>query len=119
MSNRSDIEQAVMLYFEAINSNDASLAPLSEDVVMHSPMMPEPVEGEAAVRQHISDTSPFIARMDPRMTVIEGDTAAVIMEYEGLNGVVFQGAGFLRVKNGLIFSDQVFFDTRTLIKGAS
>ncbi len=108
-----------MLYFEAMNSNDASLAPLSKDVVMHGPMMPEPVRGEAAVRQHISDIAPFIARMDPRLTVIEGDTAAVIMEFEGLNGVAIQGAAFFRVKNGLIFSDQVFFDTRTLIKGAN
>lgn len=119
MSNRSDIEQAVRLYFEAINSNDASLIPLSEDVVMHGPMMPEPVRGEAAVRQHIGDIAPFVARMDPRLTVIEGDTAAVIMEFEGISGVVIEGAEFFRVKDGLIFSDQVFFDTRALLKGAS
>ncbi len=86
---------------------------------MHGPMMPEPVRGEAAVRQHISDIAPFVARMDPRLTVIEGDTAAVIMEFKGLSGVVIEGAEFFRVKDGLIFSDQVFFDTRALLKGAS
>jgi hypothetical protein len=119
MSERSEVERAIQLYFAAINSNDASMIPLADDVIMSGPMMPEPISGEAAVRGYINDTSPFMARMERKETVIEENSAAVIVEFEGLNGVVIEGAEFISVKNGLICSARVFFDTRPLIKGAN
>ncbi len=117
MSERSDIERALGLFFEAISCNDSSLVPLAEDVVISGPMMPEPISGEAAVRAYLGETAPFMERMDQITTVIEGDNAAVIVEFEGLNGVVIRGAEFFHVKNGLICNNQVFFDTRPLFKG--
>lgn len=117
MSERSEIEQALRLFFEGVNNNDASIIPLAKDVVMSGPMMPKPISGEAEVRSYIAETSPFMQRLQPVTTVIEGEYAAVSVEFEGLNGVVIQGAEFFRVKNGLIVSDQVFFDTRPLFKG--
>lgn len=119
MSERSEIEQAVRLYFEAINDNDTLRIPLSPDVVIDGPMMPEPVSGEAAVRRYIGETAPFIARIDTKRTVIEDDTAGVIVEFEGLNGVTIQGAYFFTIRDGLITGNQTFFDTHALIKGAS
>ena len=119
MSERAEIERAIGLYFEAINSNDVSISPLAEDMVMSGPMMPEPISGAAAVRQYLDETAPFMARMDPKTIIIEGDSAAVIVEFEGLNGVIFEGVEIFRVSNGLICSAQIFFDTRPLFKGAS
>jgi hypothetical protein len=119
MSERSEIERAIHLFFDAMNANDASIIPLADDVVMSGPMMPEPISGADAVRQYINETAPFISRMDQKTTVIEGENAAVIVEFEGLNGVCIEGVEFFRVKNGLIGSDQVFFDTRPLFKGAN
>jgi ketosteroid isomerase-like protein len=98
MSDRSEILQSVELYFEAINSDNAGIIPLADDVVMTGPMLPEPVRGEAAVRRHLQDIAPFVARMDLKFTLIEGDTAAVILEFQGLNGVVIEGAEFFRVR---------------------
>ena len=86
---------------------------------MSGPMMPEPVSGMAAVRQYIDETAPFMARMDLKTTIIEGENAAVTLEFEGLNGVVIKGAEFFRVETGLICQSQVFFDTRLLFKGAN
>jgi ketosteroid isomerase-like protein len=119
MNQRSDIEQAVKLFIEAINSNDASKIPLTEDVVMSGPMMAEPTVGAAAVRQYINETSPFIALMELKTTLIDGDEAAIIMEFTGLNGVVIEGAEFFRFRDGKIASDQIFFDARRLFKGAN
>jgi hypothetical protein len=119
MSERSEVERAISLFFEAINRNDTSIIPLADDVVMSGPMMPEPIRGEAAVRRYLGETAPFMARMDQKTTVIEGENAAAIVEFEGLNGVVIRGVEFFRVKNGLICSDQVFFDTRPLFKGTN
>jgi len=118
MSDRSDVQQAVDLYFEAINSNDASIVPLAGDVVMAGPMLPEPLTGEVDVRRHIEEIAPFVARMNQKFTMIDGDSAAVILEFEGLNGVVIEGAEFFRVRNGRIDRDRIFFDTRPLFKGA-
>jgi hypothetical protein len=40
MSERSEVERAISLYFEAMNANDASIIPLADVVVMSGPMMP-------------------------------------------------------------------------------
>ena len=119
MSERAEVERAISLYFEAINTNDASIAPLADDMVLSGPMIPEPIKGAAAVRQYLDETAPFMARIEPKTIIIEGDSAAVIVEFEGLNGVIFEGVEIFRVSNGLICSAQVFFDTRPLFKGTS
>ena len=119
MSERAEVERAIGLYFEAINTNDASIAPLADDMVLSGPMMPEPIKGAAAVRQYLDETAPFMARIEPKTIIIEGESAAIIVEFEGLNGVIFEGVEILRVRDGLICSAQIFFDTRPLFKGAS
>ena len=119
MSERAEVEQAIGLYFEAVNANDSSIIPLADNVVMSGPMMPEAISGVAAVRQYINETAPFMARMERKLTVIEGENVAVLLEFEGLNGVIFEGVEIFRVSNGLICSAQVFFDTRPLFKGTS
>ena len=117
MSERAEVERAIGLFFEAINANDASIAPLADDVVMSSPMLPEPITGEAAVRQYIDEIAPFMAHINLKTTIIEGESAAIILEFEGVNGVIIKGSRFFKLRNGLICSDQVFFDTRPLLKG--
>ena len=119
MSERAEVEQAIGLYFEAVNANDSSIIPLADNVVMSGPMMPEAISGVAAVRQYINETAPFMARMERKLTVIEGENVAVLLEFEGLNGVIFEGVEIFRVSNGLICSAQIFFDTRPLFKGTS
>ena len=119
MSERAEVERAIGLYFEAINSNDASIIPLADDMVMSGPMMPDPISGAAAVRQYLDETSPFMVRIEPKTIIIEGESVAVIVEFEGLNGVIFEGVEIFRVSNDLICSAQVFFDTRPLFKGTS
>jgi len=119
MSERLEVERAIRQYFEGINTRDASMIPLADEVEMSGPMMPQPISGVADVRQYIDETAPFMARMECKTTIIEGENAAVTLEFEGLNGVVIEGAEFYRVRNGLIRHLQVFFDTRLLFKGAN
>jgi SnoaL-like domain len=119
MSDRTAMERTIGLYFKAINGDDASIVPLADDVVLCGPMLPEPITGEAAVRQHIVDIAPFVARWVEKFSVIEGDSAAVILEFEGLNGLIMEGAEFFRIRDGKICDMQNFFDTRPLIKGAN
>ena len=119
MSERSTVERAIALYFEGINANDVSRIPLADDVVISGPMMPEPIHGEAEVRQYLNETAPFMSRMTQKTILIDGENAAVTLEFEGLNSVVIAGAEFYRVRNGLICQAQVFFDTRPLFKGTS
>jgi len=117
MSERSAVDQAVSLYFEGINSNNTAIIPLADDAVYTGPMVPGPITGEEAVRRHIAEISPFVARMDQKLTIIEDDNAAVILEFEGVNGVVIEGVEFFRVRDGKICLNQTFFDTRPLLEG--
>ena len=112
MSGRSAVERAVDLYFEGINGNNAAIVPLAEDVVFNGPMLPEPRSDEAAVRRHLDEIAPFIARMERKLSIIEGDHAAAMLEFERVNGVVIEGAEFFRVHDGRISYIQTFYDTR-------
>jgi hypothetical protein len=118
MSERREIEEAIYRYIEGVNTDNVNIIPLAGDVVLCGPMIPEPIRGESAVRQYLGETSPFIARMELKMTVIEDDNAAIVFEFEGLNGVVVEGVYVFRFEGGLIRHGQVFFDTRLLMKGA-
>ena len=119
MNKRSETEKAIRLFFAAFNENDASRVPLSDDVVMYGPMMPEPQHGAATVRAYIDEIAPFIRRIDMLTLLVEGENAAVIVEFEALNGGVIHGAEFFSVRGGMILSNQVFFDTRPLFKGSN
>jgi ketosteroid isomerase-like protein len=119
MSRVPDIRGIVGRVIKAYAGGDASVAPLADDVVHRGPMLPEPLHGAAEVRQHIADIAPFIARMELKRLIVEGDSAAAIFEYEGLNGVVVEGAEFFRFREGLICEQQVFFDTQPLLRGSS
>ncbi len=117
MSDRTAVENAVSRYFEGMNSNDVDGIPLTGDVEFTGPMQPVPVRGEAPVRQLLAEIAPFIARMDPKLTLIDGDHAAVVVEFEGLNGVVIDSVELFRVREGEIAFNQTFFDTRPLLAG--
>lgn len=119
MSNPPDIQSIVGRFVDAFNENDPDLAPLTSDVVYRGPMIPEPLRGEAAVRRHIDQVAPFVASLKIRRLVAEGDSAAAILEFTGVNGVVIEGADFFRFRDGLICEDLIFFDTRPLIRGSS
>jgi ketosteroid isomerase-like protein len=116
MSNPPHTQHILAQVIGAFVDNDASLAPLADDVVFRGPMVPEPLRGITAVRQHLADIAPFVARMKIKRTVVEGDSIAVVLEYESVNGIVIEGAEFFRVRDGLIYEMQVFFDTRSLIR---
>ena len=116
MRGRSTVDRAVNLYFEGVNSNNAAIIPLADDVVFSGPMLPEPITGEAAVRQHIAEIAPFVAQMDRKLTVIEDDNAAVVIEFKRINGVVIEGVELFRVRDGKIYFNQTFFDTRSLLE---
>jgi hypothetical protein len=118
MSLRQEIERAIALYIEAINTDNVSIIPFAEEVILCGPMLPEPVHGESAVRQYVGETAPFIACMKLNTTVIEENAAALFVEFEGLNGAVIEGAILFRFEGGLICYCQFFFDTRLLFKGA-
>lgn len=118
MSQRSAVDRAVSLYFEGINNNNAAIIPLADDVAFTGPMQPEPITGKEAVRQHIAEIAPFVTRMDPKLSIIEDENVAVILEFEAINGVVIESVEFFRVRDGKIYFNQTFFDTRALMKGA-
>lgn len=119
MSDRSEIERAINLFIDAINRNDSSQIPLTEDVVMSGPMMAEPTVGEAAVRTYLDETSPFVAHLDLKKVIIEGESAAIMVKFTGINGVIIEGAEIFTFRDGKISSDKIFFDTRRLFKGAN
>ena len=117
MSNQAEIRSIVNRFIEAIETNDVETVPLAHDVVYSGPMMPEPLRGEARVRQHLAEVVPFVLRQRIKWMVVEDDSAAVVFGFEGLNGVRIEGAEFFRIRDGLICEDRVFFDTRPLIQG--
>ena len=117
MSERQEVERAIGCYIEAMNTENPEIIPLAPDVELRGPMIPEPICGEAAVRQYLAETAPFIARMTLKKSVIDNDGAAVFVEFEGLNGVIIEGAYFFQFADGRICYTQAYFDTRPLMKG--
>jgi hypothetical protein len=119
MSNRASVETAIGLFFEAINSNDASVLPLSENVEYRGILTPDPKRGEAEVREHIEQVAPFVLNLSRYQTVIENNSAAVLVDFEGVNGVRVEGAYFLQLENGEFSQITAVFDSRPLFAGSA
>jgi hypothetical protein len=117
MTTTHDMQRAVARLIEAINSDDARIIPLADDVAYSSPLLPEPIEGESAVRAHLASISPFIARVELKRALFDGDSAALVMEFEAVNGVVLEGVEILRIGGGRIRDFRVYFDTGPLLRG--
>ena len=115
--NPADIKSLINRLVAAFNDGDASAVALTEDAVHTGPMLPEPIRGAAAVRGHIEEVAPFVRRLTLKRILVEKDSAAAVFEYEGINGVVIEGAEFFRVRDGAICEDHVYFDTRPLLQG--
>jgi hypothetical protein len=113
---REKILQQVDRYLDSISKNDPALAPLAEDAVYGGPMVPTELRGAAAIRQFLGEIAPFIARVSALRTVIDDDSAAVIMEITGIRKRSWRGSMFFEFDGDLIRSVQVFFDTRLLMQ---
>ena len=118
MNSREEIAKIIDLYIEGVNTENVDMIPLTEDVEFRGPMLPEPIIGESAVREHLRQITPFF-NVNLIYLIVENDTAAVMLDMETVNGVKMQGAGFFRIRDGAISFDQGFSDTHRLFKGGS
>lgn len=118
MTTTHDMQHAVARLIEAIGSDDVRIIPLAGDVVYSSPLLPEPIEGEGAVRAHIAAIAPFVSRVELKRALYDGDSAALVIEFESVNGVVIEGTEFLRIEDGRIREIRVYFDTGPLLRGS-
>jgi len=117
LSNRLQVETTVLRFIELINSDDVSGLPLAEQVELHGPLTPEPVRGQAEVRDHLQQIAPFILNANTRKVIIEGNSAAVLADIESVNGVHLEEAFFLEVEDGKIREVRTVFDSRPLFAG--
>lgn len=117
MSDSQHIESIIRDYFAAKTSAAIDALQLSGNVEMHGPMLPEPLHGEAAVREHLQQIAPFISRTEILETVIDRNSAAARVLIHAINGVDLQGASFFRIYQGQISRIRNLFDTRTLMAG--
>jgi len=99
-------------FVEALNIDDASAVPLAENVEYYGIFSPEPVRGEAGVREHIDQIAPFMLNETFGKTIIEGGSAAVRATFDSVTGIHAEGAYFFEVEDGRIREVRAVFDTR-------
>lgn len=117
LSERQHTEAIVGQYYQAINSNDISSLPLTEDAEFIGILTPEPVQGEAAVRQYLQETAPFMLNVRSTRMIIENGAVASLTQLEAVNGVHVEGTIFFDIENGKIRRIRGVFDTRAIFAG--
>ena len=117
MDDRSQVKALVDQFFKVLVSDNASQLPLAADVEFHGTMQPEPIRGEAAVRAHLQEVSPFMEEERYTKLIIEGGSAAAVTEFAGVNGVKSTGTYIFEVDNGKITHISGLFDTRPFFTG--
>ena len=117
MNNRSEVEAVIFRFFEALNIDDAIGVPLTKNVKYYGMFSPIPVCGESDVRDYIQQIAPFMENEKYKKMIIEGDSAAVIAEFDSVNGLHNEGAFFFEVEAGKISMIRAVFDTRRMFAG--
>ena len=119
MSDRSQTESIVGQFYEAMNSDDISRLPLAEDAEYSGVLTPDPVRGEAEVRQHLHETAPFISNIHSTRMIIEDGAVASLTELDVVNGMHVEGTYVFDIENGKISCIRGVFDTRAFFVGSS
>ena len=117
MEDRSQVKAVISKFFEALNIDDASGVPLAENVEYHGMFSPNPIVGEAEVRDYVQQIAPFMENEKYGRMIIEGGSVAVMGEFDSVNGLHNEGAFFFEVSKGLITEVRVVFDTRRMFEG--
>ena len=117
MSDKATVGRLLDQFFQAIENRDMSQLPLAERATYTGTMLPESVAGSDAIREYMSTTAPFIKSFNIEDTVIESNAAAVLVHYEAINGVHFEGCYFMDVEKGQIARIRTVFDSRPLMQG--
>lgn len=94
-----------------------SQLPLSDQASYSGTMLPEGAAGAEAVRTYLSETAPFIKSIHIEDTVIDIGSAAVLVEYEAINGVHFAGCYFIDFEEDQIARIRTVFDSRPMMTG--
>jgi hypothetical protein len=118
LSDRSQIASIVDQFYEAINSDDISRLPLAENVEYSGALTPDPVQGEAEVRQHLQETAPFILNIRGTRMIIEDGAVASLTELDVVNGIHVEGTYVFDIENGKIRRLRGIFDTRAFFTGS-
>jgi len=117
MSDKTDIEEILDQFFQAIINHDMSQVPLADRVTYSGNLLPDAAEGADAVREYLSGSAPFIKSLQILDKVIESSSAAVLVRYEAINGVQFEGGYFMGFEPGRIARIRTVFDSRPLMQG--
>lgn len=117
MEDRSQVKAVISKFFEALNIDDASGVPLAENVEYYGMFSPTPMRGETEVRDYIQQIAPFMENEKYGRLIIEGGSAAVMAEFDSVNGLHNQGAFFFEVRDGQLAEVRVIFDTRRMFEG--
>jgi len=118
MTPNPNLQHAVEELIQALAPDDTARAPLDAEATYDGPLQAEPIRGEAAVREHLAAIAPFLSRVELKRALYDGDSAALVLEIEGVNGVIIEGAEFLRIEDGRIRDIRVYFDTGPLLRGS-
>jgi len=117
LTDRAKVEAIILKFVEALNIDDASIVPLAEDVEYYGLFSPEPVRGEADVRDYIQQVAPFMLNETYGKMVIEGGSVAVRTAFDSVNGIHSEGAYFFEVEGDRIREIRSVFDTRPVFEG--
>jgi len=117
MSDSQHIESIIRDFFTATTAGGKTELALAPQVEMHGPMLPEPLHGEVAVREHLEQLAPFIKHTEVLEIVIDRNSAAARTLTHSINGVELEGAYFFRTYQGQISRIRSLFDTRVLLAG--
>ncbi len=117
MTSRAEVEAVLLKFVEALNIDDASNVPLTEDVEYYGLFSPDPISGEADVRDHIQQIAPFMLNETYGKMIIEDGSAAVRTSFDSVNGIHVEGAYFFEVEGDRIREVRALFDTRPMFEG--
>jgi len=117
LTSRAEVEAVVLKFIEALNIDDASAVPLTENAEYHGMFSPTPICGESDVRDYIDQIAPFMLNETYGKMIIEGGSVAVMASFDSVNGIHNEGAFFFEVEGDRISAIRAVFDTRRMFAG--
>lgn len=114
MANRTAIESTLDLYFRGLIDKNMDILPLAKDVLFVGPTG-YTIQGTEDVVPFLANTAGMVTDVRVIKTVIEGDYACKITDYDWTNGETTPLAICFRVEGHKITEIRPYFDPRPIL----
>ena len=106
--------RTIEAYWAGFEARDLSSLPIADDVLVKTPVQPDPIRGLDALRPFLEALFSQFERVDIHRTIVDGEFACVVFDYCLPERAPIPMVDIFRVVDAEVVEIDAYFDTKLI-----